>query len=123
MHIDGGYCSPEPDMRVGQWVYCRELDEEFKIQAIKDVFLQKNEVVWVPKDRCEEIPTSECGYCHEQKPNAKQERYSAGCYAGRMCNDCAYSRYRDHCGVDGTPQLTQADVCEDIEPDDWGFGI
>ena len=56
-----------------------------------------------------------CGYCHEEKPNTKQERYSAGCYAGRMCDACAYSRYRDHCGLGDTPQLTQADVDEPIE--------
>ena len=61
----------------------------------------------------------ECGYCNEQKPHAKQERYSAGCYAGKMCDDCAYSKYRDHCGVDGTPQLTQADCDEPIEAEPY----
>jgi len=57
-----------------------------------------------------------CNYCKEQKPQAQQERYSAGCYAGRMCDDCAWRRYRDHCG---TPQLTQADLDEPIEPESY----
>jgi len=65
----------------------------------------------------------ECSYCHTKKPAAQQERYSAGVYAGKMCDDCAYSKYRDHCGLDNTPQLTQADVDEDIEPEDYyGMG-
>ena len=60
---------------------------------------------------------SKCAYCKEDKPRGQMERYSASVYAGRMCDDCAYRKYRDHCGVDGTPQLTQADVDEPIEPE------
>jgi len=34
------------------------------------------------------------------------EQYSYGIYAGRMCDACAYEKYRDHCGLtklkDGT---------------------
>ena len=111
-------------MQVGDWVYCEELDETLKVLAttavdkgIVVVLLQVGPNLWVASSACEKMTTSECGYCHEQKPHAKQERYSAGCYAGRMCDDCAYSRYRDHCGVDGTPQLTQADCDEPIEPE------
>lgn len=64
------------------------------------------------------VDASICAYCNEQKPDAQQVRYSAGVYAGRMCDDCAYRKYRDHCGVDGTPQLTQADVDEPIEAEE-----
>lgn len=65
------------------------------------------------------VDTLICGYCKESKHTAKVERYSAGIYAGRMCDDCAYNRYRDHCGLDNTPQLTQADLDEIIEPGDY----
>lgn len=27
-----------------------------------------------------------------------EEQYSYGIYAGRMCDACAYEKYRDHCG-------------------------
>lgn len=103
-------------MHKGDWVYCEEIDTTFKVLAIKDHLLQEGDVLWVHRSGCEKITTSECAYCNEQKPHARQERYSAGVYAGRMCDDCAYSRYRDHCG---TPQLTQADLDEVIEPEDY----
>lgn len=106
-------------MKIGDWVYCESLDENFKILGIKDYLLQESDVLWVHERVCKKLDTSECGYCNEQKPDARQQRYSAGIYAGRMCDDCAYSRYRDHCGLDNTPQLTQADCDEAIEPEDY----
>ena len=69
------------------------------------------------------MATSECAYCKEQKPNAKQERYSFTVYAGKMCDDCAYSKYRDHCGLDGAQGNAQ-DLDEDLEPEDYyGMGL
>lgn len=111
---------PPCHWQVDDWAYCEGLDKEFKVLAIKDHLLQECDILWIATSACVKITTSECAYCREQKPRAKQERYSASVYAGRMCDDCAYRKYRDHCGLDDTPMLTQADLSEDLEPDDWG---
>ncbi len=29
----------------------------------------------------------------------KREQYSFGIYAGKMCDECAYEKYADHCGL------------------------
>jgi hypothetical protein len=48
------------------------------------------------------------------------EQYSFGVYAGRLCDECAYDGFTDHCGI-GCPMGTQADIDEPIEPD-YGYG-
>jgi hypothetical protein len=107
---------------IGAWVWVEELDDSFKVMEVRDCLLKISEVVWVQAEACRKMTTSECGYCHEQKPNAKQERYSYSVYAGKMCDECAYSRYRDHCGLEGE-QGNPADLDEDLEPEDYyGMG-
>ena len=39
-----------------------------------------------------------CTRCGEDKPDVERQ-FSFGIYAGRMCNQCAYDAYRDHCGL------------------------
>ena len=68
-----------------------------------------------------------CNRCGEQKPDV-EERNSYGIYAGRMCAECAYDSYRDHCGLVKNPDGTYSegsqgdkreleDMGEVIEPD------
>ena len=105
-------------MQVGDWVYCRELDEEFKIQAIKDLFLQKNDVIWVTKDACELVNVEVCPRCQETCPVGEVHvQYSFGVYAGRFCDKCC-SGYRDNCGLDGC-QGNPQDLDEAFSPDDY----
>lgn len=108
-------------MKAGDWVYVEDL--VFQVAAVLGDFLMVDDVHGYKAEACEKMETSECGRCHEQKPGAKQERYSFGVYAGRMCEECAYSRYRDHCGLDGK-QGSAADLDEDLEPEDYyGAGL
>lgn len=66
----------------------------------------------------EENDTQECPRCKKQVPYGEvQERHSAQVYAGKFCEDCAISGYRDHCGIDGTPQLSASELDEPLEPD------
>lgn len=58
-----------------------------------------------------------CPRCKKKKPNANQERYSFGVYAGRFCDDCCLT-YRDHCGLD-QPQGNPSDLDEPLEPEPY----
>ena len=49
-----------------------------------------------------------CGHCHRAVPVSEQ--YSFGAYAGRMCDDCAYTKYSDHCGLRGAEQGNPAEL-------------
>jgi len=42
-----------------------------------------------------------CTRCCEPKKSVER-RYSYGYYAGRLCDQCAYDAYRDHCGLEGS---------------------
>ena len=103
-------------MKINDWAYCEKLDTTFKILAVKDYLLQESEMLWIHKKGCVRVDTQECSYCHEQKPDI-EERYSFTVYAGKMCDDCAYSRYRDHCGLDGA-QGDPNDLDEPLEPEE-----
>jgi len=48
-------------------------------------------------NRKKEITCTGCG----QERDDVEQRYSFGYYAGRMCEECAYTKYRDHCGLGG----------------------
>ncbi len=39
-----------------------------------------------------------CTCCGEERDDVDR-RFSFGCYAGRLCDDCCMT-YRDHCGLD-----------------------
>ena len=41
----------------------------------------------------------ECTSCGQLR-NDVEERYSFGYYAGRMCVECATTKFRDGCGID-----------------------
>ena len=41
-----------------------------------------------------------CPSCHQTRDDIDR-RYSYSYYAGIMCEDCARSKYRDACGLDG----------------------
>lgn len=43
-----------------------------------------------------------CSSCGQGKPDVER-RHSYGIYAGILCNDCAYRKYRDHCGLVRNP--------------------
>jgi len=47
----------------------------------------------------------DCGRGHVER------WYSFGYYAGKMCSDCAYEKYRDHCGQ---PSRCHCDRCESL---------
>jgi len=49
------------------------------------------------------------------------EQYSFGCYAGKLCDPCAFAGFVDHCGQRPKGQGTQAEIDEPIEAeyDDW----
>lgn len=51
-----------------------------------------------------------CPSCQHAKPDV-DERYSFGVYAGILCGDCARTKYRDGCGLDGR-QGNPADLSE-----------
>ena len=69
------------------------------------------------------VQTEECPRCKKQVPLGTVEiRHSAQVYAGRFCEDCAIRGYRDHCGVDGTPQLSESELDEPLEPEE-GIGF
>ena len=51
--------------------------------------------------------------CKRAKPDV-DEQYSFGVYAGVMCGDCARTKYRDGCGLDG-PQGNAVDLDEPLE--------
>lgn len=72
-----------------------------------------------------------CNSCGEPKPDV-EERHSYGIYAGRLCNDCAYKGFRDHCGLVKLPNGRYSDgqqvdtreleeMGEVVEPEDGGF--
>lgn len=72
-----------------------------------------------------------CQGCRQTKPDV-EARNSYGIYAGKFCCDCAYSKYRDHCGLiknhdgtysDGNQGDTREleDMGEQVEPEDGGF--
>jgi len=104
-------------MNIGDWVYCKDEDINFKVLAIKDCFVQKNTAVWINREHCEKIDTQECPRCHEQVPDSDvYARYSFSVYAGKMCDGCAYGGYRDHCGLEGA-QGNPQDLDEDYESD------
>ena len=108
------------DWKVGDYAEIEDFD--FKVVAISGEFLMVDKVQAYKADACRKMDTSECGYCHEQTIRARQERYSFGVYAGKMCDECAYSRYRDHCGLEGSQGSAQ-DLDEDLEPEDYyGMG-
>jgi len=108
-------------MQVGDWAYCEDEDIHFKVLATKDFLLQKNVTVWINQARCVKVSLEECRRCHKQVPQGQvSERYSFTVYAGKMCDECAYNSYRDHCGLDGG-QGNPADLDEELEPDDWGL--
>jgi len=104
------------DWKVGDYAEIEDLD--FKVVAVLGEFLMVDEVHGYKAEACRKMETSECGRCHEQKPHARQERHSFGVYVGKMCDDCAYDGYRDHCGLEdgqGDPQ----DLDEDLEPEEY----
>lgn len=103
-------------MQVGQWVYCKDEDLEFKIHAIEGKILMLNDVIGYHKAACEPCDTEICRRCNEVVPMGQpRERYSIGVYAGKFCDQCCYG-YIDHCGLD-MPMGTQADVDESVEPE------
>ena len=78
--------------------------EDEVLQELKDIAERVEQARTCPK--CEKVDPDVC------------ERYSFGVYAGRMCEDCAYNGYRDHCGLEGA-QGSQADLDEPIEPEPY----
>ncbi len=59
-----------------------------------------------------------CPRCEKREA---YEQYSFGCYAGRLCDRCAFDGFTDHCGHRPEGQGTQAEIDEPIEPD-YGYG-
>ena len=66
-----------------------------------------------------------CRRCRLPKEDV-WKRYSFGVYAGKMCDECAYVSYRDHCGLVKNPdgsysdrgqQGNPADLDEPLDPD------
>lgn len=53
-------------------------------------------------------PSRPCSRCRQPKDDVL-ERYSFGIYAGKMCDDCAYRGYRDHCGLVRNPDGTYSE--------------
>ena len=39
-----------------------------------------------------------CTHCGKEQPTV-EKRYSFGIYAGELCDECAYTGFRDHCGL------------------------
>jgi hypothetical protein len=85
-----------------------------------------DEAIKQPND--DPIPCNRCG---EMKPDV-EERDSFGIYAGKMCCECAYAGYRDHCGLIKNPDGTFSEggqgnpaeleeMGEQVEPEDGGF--
>ena len=110
--------SEELDEQLARWQigdYAIIDDFEFKVFAIIGKFLMVDNAHGYKMEACQMMATSECRYCNKQKPRAKQERYSFSVYAGKMCDDCAYRKYRDHCGLDGS----QGDPQDLEEPEDY----
>lgn len=106
-------------MKIGDWVYCKHADVEFQIVEILGEFAMEDAVIGYLKKNCEVLETEECRKCHKQVPQGQvQQRYSYGVYAGRMCEGCAISGYRDQCGLSGA-QGNPQDLDEELEPEPY----
>lgn len=103
------------DLKIGDWVYCKDEDMEFQIHGILGKMLMLNEVVGYHEAACEPVPMGKCRRCQAMVPSSQiHERYSYGVYAGTFCDECC-GGYRDNCG----PQGDAADLDEDLEPEDY----
>ena len=100
-------------MIVGDWVECGEI--EFRVVKIFPGFLMADDVHGYLASACTKLPTQLCPRCDQQVPNGQvQSRYSYTVYAGKMCDECAFNKYRDHC--EGG---CAADLDEALEPEDY----
>lgn len=103
---------------VGDWVYCKKLDQDFKVLAIDDYMLQESDVLWIHKDGCEVVDIDTCPRCRAEVPVGQvRERHSFSVYAGKFCDKCC-SSYRDNCGLDGC-QGDPQELDEVVEPEDY----
>jgi hypothetical protein len=68
-----------------------------------------------------------CSCCGaEESKTVVDRRFSFGVYAGRLCDQCAYKKYIDHCGLamdkngriyEGGEQGNPGMLDEPLEPD------
>ena len=64
--------------------------------------------------------TNFCNSCRKSKPDV-EKRYSFGFYAGKLCNACAFAKFRDHCGL-ATPQGGEGKQGDPTELDEYLIG-
>ena len=58
-----------------------------------------------------------CSRCGKYDPDDVEERYSYGVYAGRLCAQCAWEGFRDHCGLGPEGQGTPGDLDDPLDED------